>query len=268
MNGESGASGVGNQSFTGLVPYVNPFFDLDTVLKSRAVSLTGMPTQHSFWSDTFLQRPGAAGSLWTQYRVTSVSLNDTPGGVVRLQANGGAGGALIDPLGAYPSEVTPGSWIGQVNANHPFYMFFRARAYSGVAIDGTAALVMGLVDPANGAVIGVGSSFGNDTFWGAVGGSIAGNSGTVGLPSKVAIDVGVFHDFELFTRLGHYWCKIDDGVAFDVGAIMPGSLLNGTPVIMCVSNGVPQPALEVDHCAFAVPANRPALAPFPSHPFP
>lgn len=267
MNGESGTGGVGVQSATGPIPYVNPFFDLDTTLKSRAISLSGMSTQMSYWSDPFLQRPGAQGSLWTQYRITSVALNNTPGGVMSVQANSGAGGCLVDPLGAYPSEVTPGSWIGQVSANSPIYMFFRARLGTSVGWDSTQAVFMGLVDPKSNGVIGVGLGIGAQ-FWGAVGGEVNDNNTTTKVASNVAVDAGVWHDLELFTRLGHFWCKVDDGVAFDVGSIMPGTLLNGTPMILCISNGVPQPTIEVDHCAFACPANRPFLSPFPAHPFP
>lgn len=270
-DGQIGTNGPGQQIFTGPIPYVNPFFDLDTVLKSRAVSLSGMPTQMSYWSDPFIDTPLlTSGSQWQGSNVGGgYSTSGVGGGVVAVNCNTFST-VLTYANPGYPNlSAKSCSFVGDASANKPIYMFARFRFLTAVDFVNGCLMAIGLADAHSNAVVGVGAAFDTGIGKSYLGAAHGDSSGSIQVFGNLGtIQLGVWVDMELFSRLGHWWCKLNDGVAVDVTSALPGDFVGGQPIIKLVSGAVAQPTMEVDHVAYAVPANRPFLAPYPAHPFP
>lgn len=274
-NSQVGTVGAGVQLATQATGFASALFSLDDTLMSRALSLTGMSRQFSYWSDPFLDKPGkVAGTIWTNGNEPATPDNSTtntfPGGVTKLISNAGYRYIIIDPNGEYPFAVgTAGeSFFGVVSSSVPCYLFFRFRLLPSPGwVASENSVIMGVVDPTTLDVIGVGAAIGS-SFWGAVGGTVLTSSATLGVPSLVARDFSVWHDGEIFSRLGHWWVKIDDGEAIDCGSVVAGTLVRATPFCQIMATGVTQPVIEIDHCAYAAISNRNQIAVQPAHPYP
>jgi hypothetical protein len=277
MAGQLGSMNVGAQLATAPLRGESSIFTLDQTLASRAISLTGMPRQVSQWSDQFITRPGSAGSLWRNLNGSDVvTMGTVPGGVLQLYSNTTYGAAVIDPNGNYPFGVRDSSpsFVGVINSLNPLYFFFRFRLMPDPGTGGPGgwdssinSVVLGIVDDTTLDVLGVGVALGR-TFFGAVGGNLLTPSNTVGVNSLVPQDFSVWHDGEIFSRHGHWWVKIDDGEAIDCGSIVSVTMVGGTPIMQVMTTGVLQPAVEIDHCSYIVPANRNQISNSPAHPYP
>lgn len=275
MAGQFGTQAVGAQFATDKDGAANGILSLDHVIQSRAASLSGMSKQMSYWSDSFMNAPGYNLSIWSQMNVANVAMiNNVPGGVAQVFSNAGTGRIMIDPFADFPFSTNPTSWIGELDANDPIYLFVRFRIPSVPGGGGPGGWdtshcsgVIGFVDSETLAVAGVGIAF-SKTKFGAVGGDITNPTNTVGVDTQVTIDFDVWHDMEFFTRLGKYWVKIDDREAVDCSAIFPGTMSHGMPFVQVQTDDVLQPAFDIDHIAFACPPNRADIASNPAHPYP
>lgn len=253
----------------------NNQFSLDSVLQSRAVSLTGMARQMNYWSDSFFDLPGGTGSDWRVLNAGVHVINTSPGGIFQQESNAGYGGVVIDPLGSYPFEAAlrAPSFVGVLSSTSPFYLFARFRVNPDPGTGGPGgwdigcSAFLGLVDSHTLGVVGVGINDGGFNF-SAVGGDVLTNHGTTGVATQVPLDFSVWHDMEIFSRFGHFWVKIDDREAVDCTSICPGTVTHGTPLIQIMSTAILQPCVDIDHMAIAVPGNRPALTTNPAHPYP
>ena len=234
-----------------------------TILISRAESLTGTSGLEIF-EDHFVVVPGTRGSYWRDLHATDVHIvNDVPGGVVQIASNTGYGAVVVDPYDGYPAIPADGpSFIGNVSAANPFYMAVRFQLAPepggggpGGWDESHCSFVIGLVDPNNLKVIGIGLDVGAG-FFSAVNGQLNTVNNLDGLPSLVARDLDVWHWAELYTTptSSKWWLKIDDGVPIDVTALFPDGAVLGTPVIQIMTDDVLQPAVNVDHILFGTRA--------------
>jgi len=252
---------------------------IDDAIKARVKVLTGM-RQFSYWSDPFMQIGGRAGSPWTDTNAVDLfQVNSSPGGVMQVASNAGFGGARLDPAASYPfaAFANASSFFGLVSAAQDIYMFFRFRVRPDPGTGGpggwdapTCSFIFGLVDATTLRVAGVGVAIGSGGvggFFQVVGGNVTNAASTLGTNTATPFDFDVWHNAELFTLAGSWWLKIDDGVAQDVSAMFTGvGLDHGLPFLQAMSTGVLQPAIDLDHCAYAAPSNMPPMSTSPTPP--
>jgi len=254
---------------------------IDDFIKKRIPTLTGMAT-FNYWSDPFMvfPVPGTDNNLnpspWQNTHAADLYYpNDAPGGVIQMTPNVGSGGMVVSPDRSY-NFGTAFTFVGALNVAAPvgLYMFARFRVRTtGVnpIYHGWDNLhhsfVIGMVDPTNLAVAGVGSGQGEGKF-----GAVAGNAGGANLTNFVdanpAIAPGasldVWHDMELYTRANKWWVRIDEGAAeVDASAMFtapPGGLTPGwlMPYAQTLNDDllVDGCAIDIDHFACAAQSNR------------
>lgn len=228
---------------------------LGSIVASRAQFLTGHAGL-SYWEDPFVVLPGTRGSCWRDAHGVDVHIvNGEPGGVVQVASNAGYGTILVDPYDEHPTAIVAPSFAGLVGASNPFYMYTRFRLAADPGTGGPGgwdpahcSFVIGLVDATTLGVIGIGCA---GAYFGAIGGTVTTATALTELPSTVARDLGVWHFAELYTASGAWWLKFDGGTAINVSALFPGVAVHGSPFVQVQTDDVLQPAVEIDHIAYA-----------------